>query len=50
MGIITSNKYQLKQGALQMHRDHTTCHKYEISHLTRLAIGERDLKGYSSSL
>jgi len=29
-----------KQEALQMQRDHMTCHKYEISHLKRLAIGE----------
>jgi len=28
------------QEALQMQRDHATCHKYEISHLKRLAIGE----------
>jgi len=28
-----------KQEALQMQRDRATCHKYEISHLKRLAIG-----------
>jgi len=28
------------QEALQMQRDHETRHKYEISHLKRLTIGE----------
>jgi len=31
---------QAKQESLQMQRDHVTCHKYEILHLKRLAIGE----------
>jgi len=29
-----------KQEALQMHRDCAMHHKYEISHLKKLAIGE----------
>jgi len=29
-----------EQEALQMQRDHAMCNKYEISHLTRFAIGE----------
>jgi len=32
------------QKALQMQRDYVTCHKYEISHLKRLAIEERPSK------
>jgi len=38
-------QFQIKQEALQMQRDHTTCHKYEISHLKRFAIGN-DLQGH----
>jgi len=29
-----------RQEALQIQRDHATCHKYKISHLKRLAIVE----------
>jgi len=34
--------FMYKQEALQMQRerDHTICHKYEILHLKRLAIGK----------
>jgi len=30
----------IKQEALRMQRDHATCHKYEKSHMKRLAIGK----------
>ena len=41
-GTITENicDKRTKQEALQMQRDHTTRHKYQISYLNRLAIGE----------
>jgi len=34
------NDHGLVQEALQMHGDHTICHKYELSHLKSLAIEE----------
>jgi len=31
--------WNIKHEALQVQRDHATCHKYEVLHLKRLAIG-----------
>jgi len=38
--LFAINNILIKQEALQMQRNHATCHKYQKLHLKRLAIGD----------